>query len=316
MTENQGGSCEPCKRKKCKCDRQLPSCGQCDASKLSCTYVESNKRGIPTGYLGLLEQRLGETEVLLYQALSELQTLKLQNIFQSVPRSPAIPDPIPREVNPSKQVRMEEWREYPLRTADEVERWRRFLGGDMKIPDVYDGLLGEQSRQEHQGYHSPPNQPFSDPNLDQDPPLTHQDNSMDFDVANGLMGLSQTNDQNQTQYQQTTNTNSDPPPTQLSAILNPANFPSPPSGIQHTHNLSHTTNYTADFNPSPAQDMSMNHGIADTDQARRDPGPSGGWEASPLTPGPSITRQHAALQKPTELVRSQQLSAAFKNIYY
>ncbi|KAL5331744.1 hypothetical protein ACEPPN_001281 [Leptodophora sp. 'Broadleaf-Isolate-01'] len=268
-------------------------------------------RGIPTGYLGLLEQRLGETEVLLYHALSELRALKLENTFNPIPETLLIPDLIPRDVNRSKQVRMEEWREYRLRTADEVERWRQFLGGGLEAPAAYDEFSGEQSHPEHPGYYSPPNQQFSNP--DPDPSLSYRDNDMDFNVATGLMGLSQNQSQNQIQHQQTTNTDSDPPPTQLSAILNPAGFPSP-TPLQHPQNPPLTTSYTTDFNPNLAQDMNTNHSIADANPVLGDPGSSGGWEAS--SPYPGILRQNVPPQKPTELVRSQQLSAAYKNIYY
>lgn len=44
-----------------------------------------------------------------------------------------VPDPIPREVNASKQVRMEEWKEYPLQTPQEVERWRLWVGGSVDV---------------------------------------------------------------------------------------------------------------------------------------------------------------------------------------
>ncbi|KAB8207317.1 hypothetical protein BDV34DRAFT_192070 [Aspergillus parasiticus] len=40
-------SCEPCRQKKCKCDRLLPICTQCattPSSQSKCIYPESGKR--------------------------------------------------------------------------------------------------------------------------------------------------------------------------------------------------------------------------------------------------------------------------------
>ncbi|KAE8145760.1 hypothetical protein BDV25DRAFT_62395 [Aspergillus avenaceus] len=39
-------SCEPCRQKKCKCDRLLPICTQCTSTSTQnkCVYPESGKR--------------------------------------------------------------------------------------------------------------------------------------------------------------------------------------------------------------------------------------------------------------------------------
>ncbi|KAH7386271.1 hypothetical protein BKA64DRAFT_680546 [Cadophora sp. MPI-SDFR-AT-0126] len=315
MTENQGGSCEPCKRKKCKCDRQLPSCGQCETSKLSCTYGESTKRGIPTGYLGLLEQRLSETEILLYHALSELRALKLQqNTYSSIPGTLDIPDPIPRETNAPKQVRMEEWKEYPLKKEEDIERWRKFIGGETESPMGYGG----PTLPEHPAYHDAPNQQYSET----DPPPTYPDTDMDFNVAEGLMGLSQRHGQNQPQTQNSINNAEVPPPTQLSAILNPG-FPSPPPPFQLAENYpSQPLNYITDTNTS--QNLHVHQGMSGANPNQNPNSVLGkpisssgrGWEASPSAPTTDTIGQNVGTQRTTELVRSQQLSAAFKNIYY
>ncbi|RDW67065.1 hypothetical protein BP5796_09814 [Coleophoma crateriformis] len=94
------GSCEPCKRKKCKCDRQL---------------------GIPTGYLNALEQRLTETEIALSHALWEIRNLR-------APDSLVMPKPNPtaftsRSDNVSKLTRLTEWKTFPLKSAQDVELW-------------------------------------------------------------------------------------------------------------------------------------------------------------------------------------------------
>ena len=98
----------------------MPSCTQCETSRIQCRYSESNKRGIPTGYLGLLEQRLNETEAALFGALSELRGLGSSK-------------PLQRDANPSKMTRMEEWKEYPLQGEGGLERWFQLLGTNQGV---------------------------------------------------------------------------------------------------------------------------------------------------------------------------------------
>lgn len=87
-------------------------------------------RGIPTGYLGNLEQRLNETEAALYSALAELRSLKNDENFLT-PLSPAStfvpPGLAPRELNANKMSRMAEWKEHPLTDSGAIERWQAFF---------------------------------------------------------------------------------------------------------------------------------------------------------------------------------------------
>lgn len=87
-------------------------------------------RGIPTGYLGNLEQRLNETEAALYRALAELRSLKNDQHFVT-PLRPAStfvpPDLAPREPNANKMSRMAEWKEHPLTDSGAIDRWRAFF---------------------------------------------------------------------------------------------------------------------------------------------------------------------------------------------
>lgn len=87
-------------------------------------------RGIPTGYLGNLEQRLNETEAALYSALAELRSLKNDQHFVTPLNSTSTyipPDLAPRESNANKISRMEEWKEHPLTGFGAIERWQAFF---------------------------------------------------------------------------------------------------------------------------------------------------------------------------------------------
>ncbi|KAH8749469.1 hypothetical protein BGZ57DRAFT_915007 [Hyaloscypha finlandica] len=134
MSETQGGSCESCKRKKCKCDRKLPICGQCASSPQLCKYTENNKRGIPGGYLGALETRLNETEIALYNALCELRKLKIESAFTD---HPDLSEPLQsRQTDGNKYSRMNEWVRYPLKRSEELETWWNSVDKDKLLEDT------------------------------------------------------------------------------------------------------------------------------------------------------------------------------------
>ncbi|RDW61961.1 hypothetical protein BP6252_11394 [Coleophoma cylindrospora] len=133
------GSCEPCKRKKCKCDRRLyvaplqqpglwtqltsPDQRVANVPRHQVANIPNSAkgRGIPTGYLNALEQRLTETEIALSHALWEIRSLQ-------APDSLVMPKPNPaaftsRSDNVSKLTRLTEWKTFPLRSAQDVETW-------------------------------------------------------------------------------------------------------------------------------------------------------------------------------------------------
>ena len=93
------------------------------------TLILIHRRGIPTGYLGNLEQRLNETEAALYSALAELRSLKNDQHFVSLLNSTTSipPDLAPRELNANKMSRMAEWKEHPLTGSGAIESWRAFF---------------------------------------------------------------------------------------------------------------------------------------------------------------------------------------------
>ncbi|KAH9210795.1 hypothetical protein DL95DRAFT_393158 [Leptodontidium sp. 2 PMI_412] len=122
------GSCESCKRKKCKCDRKLPICGQCAGvvPAISCTYAESNRRGIPGGYVGALEARLIETEIALYKTICSLRSSSANPALDlSRSSSETLPEALLQheQGNESKVLKMAMWKRLPLSTVEEVQSW-------------------------------------------------------------------------------------------------------------------------------------------------------------------------------------------------
>ncbi|KAM5353549.1 hypothetical protein ACJ41O_000199 [Fusarium nematophilum] len=53
-------SCERCKRRKAKCDRQLPACQRCERAHVECEYAGRRKPGFPAGHRQVLEDKIGE----------------------------------------------------------------------------------------------------------------------------------------------------------------------------------------------------------------------------------------------------------------
>ncbi|OCT44339.1 hypothetical protein CLCR_05445 [Cladophialophora carrionii] len=58
-------TCEACKQRKVKCDRQQPACGWCTRNDHPCEYRERKKPGLRAGYGRELEGRLDRLEALL-----------------------------------------------------------------------------------------------------------------------------------------------------------------------------------------------------------------------------------------------------------
>ncbi|KAH8806036.1 hypothetical protein F5884DRAFT_468578 [Xylogone sp. PMI_703] len=117
-------ACELCRAKKCKCDRRLPLCSQCSSIGALCQYPQSNKRGIPAGYISSLEQRLLETEVALFEALSVINNPQYRNDETHTESSLAgvLSDQSTRQ---SKEAKIEEWKRLPLRTSAQRQTWWR-----------------------------------------------------------------------------------------------------------------------------------------------------------------------------------------------
>ncbi|KAL2850748.1 hypothetical protein BJY01DRAFT_209650 [Aspergillus pseudoustus] len=113
MAEKQNPiACEPCRQKKCKCDRILPVCSQC-ADPARCVYPESGKRGLPQGYITHLENRLAATERALYSTYAYLRSV--------APRSFTIVDsPQPTQ---SRAAAVNEWMRLPLIDQENLEQW-------------------------------------------------------------------------------------------------------------------------------------------------------------------------------------------------
>ncbi|KAL4906816.1 hypothetical protein BDW74DRAFT_127646 [Aspergillus multicolor] len=105
-------ACEPCRQKKCKCDRILPVCSQC-SDPAKCVYPESGKRGLPQGYITHLESRLAATEQALYSSYSYLRTFAPRTFRMTDSTQPA----------QSRTAAVNEWSRLPLRNAEDLELW-------------------------------------------------------------------------------------------------------------------------------------------------------------------------------------------------
>ncbi|KAF3083957.1 hypothetical protein TWF102_000529 [Orbilia oligospora] len=80
-------ACEPCKRKKRKCDGASPFCSMCTRTPSACHYLRPNPRGLPSGYLIALEQRLADTEAALSLSISLI--LELAPVHSITIRQPS-----------------------------------------------------------------------------------------------------------------------------------------------------------------------------------------------------------------------------------
>ncbi|KAF9396315.1 hypothetical protein CPC16_003283 [Podila verticillata] len=79
-------ACDPCRKKKIKCDGNKPSCANCAKLDVNCTYLPSmKKRGPRQGYIELLEKRLDKMEQLLQHGPSAVdpEFLESRNLLGS-----------------------------------------------------------------------------------------------------------------------------------------------------------------------------------------------------------------------------------------
>ncbi|KAF2444464.1 hypothetical protein P171DRAFT_432493 [Karstenula rhodostoma CBS 690.94] len=115
-------ACEACRNKKSKCDRDLPVCSQCASSGVTCRYPPTNKRGIPSGYIALVEQRLLESEIVIFELLSTLYnynpSIRQHQLSYYERRSL---EEFSRTQSKSKKV--DEWTNFPLLTDEQRRAW-------------------------------------------------------------------------------------------------------------------------------------------------------------------------------------------------
>ncbi|KAF2186002.1 hypothetical protein K469DRAFT_707188 [Zopfia rhizophila CBS 207.26] len=115
-------ACESCRNKKSKCDRELPVCSQCNASGSTCRYPQIHKRGIPSGYISFIEQRLLETELVVFELLTAIyQSHTPIDQFRSHESArQAVADFSGKQ---SKSAKVEEWKYFPLASDEQRQRW-------------------------------------------------------------------------------------------------------------------------------------------------------------------------------------------------
>jgi transcriptional regulatory protein GAL4 len=80
-------ACNECKRRKGRCDRQLPECGPCARNKRHCLYERHSKTPLTRRYLTEVETRLRQTELRLKNAelrasLAESQLRRSKDVGQ------------------------------------------------------------------------------------------------------------------------------------------------------------------------------------------------------------------------------------------
>ncbi|KAI1297785.1 hypothetical protein EDD11_006933 [Mortierella claussenii] len=86
-------ACDPCRKKKIKCDGIKPSCANCAKLDIHCTYLPSmKKRGPRQGYIELLEKRLDKMEKMLQHGPAVIDTDYLDPTISSTRRHRSVSD--------------------------------------------------------------------------------------------------------------------------------------------------------------------------------------------------------------------------------
>ena len=174
-------ACETCRNKKRKvstvvshmlevspsdfpqCDRRLPTCSYCAGHNQRCLYSEPYRRGFPEGYLSGLEQRLTQTELALFEALTSFTAVQAS---QAECSAHGLTGPIAgafknQALATGKAGRMAEWERLPLDTREGMRRWYQAKAAELGLGGMdggnvrhqpppgrppYEELLGEQEQ--------------------------------------------------------------------------------------------------------------------------------------------------------------------------
>ncbi|KAI5268123.1 hypothetical protein E4T47_07880 [Aureobasidium subglaciale] len=106
-----------------------PSCSQCVHASQTCTYPGTSKRGLPSGYIAKIEERLAQTEAALLQTLSSLHALEAQRVREvrePVQALSALSErPRELEFNEIRMAKVETWKAYPLENEPQQVEWMR-----------------------------------------------------------------------------------------------------------------------------------------------------------------------------------------------
>lgn len=70
-------TCDNCKNRKVKCNKEKPICGTCNKTKRVCTYTfsASSKRPRPKSELEILQEQVDDIQSIQYQQLNQMNTL-------------------------------------------------------------------------------------------------------------------------------------------------------------------------------------------------------------------------------------------------
>ncbi|KAF2108172.1 hypothetical protein BDV96DRAFT_672276 [Lophiotrema nucula] len=139
-------------------------------SQAQCRYPEGGKRGIPAAYITSLEQRLLETEAALFAALAAVQRQD-----DDEPNSVDWPNPIMRTAwsGRTKIDRQEEWRQFPLESAQQLAAWyqaKRQHSEAVQAPDAELASRGDASFESESARNHDPQ--YIEPSIEID--LSHQ----------------------------------------------------------------------------------------------------------------------------------------------
>ncbi|KAH7349183.1 hypothetical protein BKA66DRAFT_293442 [Pyrenochaeta sp. MPI-SDFR-AT-0127] len=115
-------ACECCRNKKSRCDRELPTCSQCTSSGTACRYPPINKRGIPSGYISIIEQRLLETELVVLELLSTIYNSNIPIDSRRISKQSCV-SLANFSQKQSKSAKLEEWKNLPLSTDEQRHSW-------------------------------------------------------------------------------------------------------------------------------------------------------------------------------------------------
>ncbi|GIC92409.1 Zn(II)2Cys6 transcription factor [Aspergillus udagawae] len=126
-------ACDRCYRRKCKCDKAVPTCGQCQKARTACLYVNrSQEPTVRREAVERIERRLRQAEARNRALSSQLAT------YQSLPHNSIHQE---RRENPPPSVLSPNFPFDRNEVADEVSFLSRHAGGERSYSNIASDIL-------------------------------------------------------------------------------------------------------------------------------------------------------------------------------
>ncbi|KAF2635218.1 hypothetical protein P280DRAFT_197916 [Massarina eburnea CBS 473.64] len=139
-------ACSACRARKHRCSGEQPRCARCISSSITCEWPTQQKRGPPKQYIHSLENRLSETETVLFALLSQVSAEQLHASFKHIstlaqgrntsPREGKKTNPEPLAIFRPDTWKPSDWTSFPIDSPENVRQWWKNRASDLDVQQL------------------------------------------------------------------------------------------------------------------------------------------------------------------------------------